>query len=244
MCERWQWLVMGVVASAHVAVVVWLSHAMVPQRLSTPEETVMIIELIEPTQPTEPTEPTEPPPAIDEPPVEPRPLAPLPPEPSPREPVTRPPDRRDPVPMEAVIESRRETTSDPDATRALIAPDRDPFSRPVPSQGFGRRDVPTFPRSNRPRIAGERAPNAPLPEIGMRHRDARAVLDVIGGLIGGGPNAPVDAPCGGRLSGGFGTADSFSPNWQRDYGCGDMRERAGFDGTAELPPGTAGEPER
>jgi hypothetical protein len=238
MRERWQWMVMGVVASAHVAVVVWLSHAMVPQLLSTPEETVMIIELIDPT------EPDDPPPAIDEPPVEPPPVAPLPPESAPPEPVAGPPDRRQPVPMEAVIEPRLDTPSDPDATRALIAPDRDPFSRPAPSQGFGRRDVPTFPQPNRPRIAGERPPNAPLPEIGMPHRDARAVIDVVGAFIGGGANAPIDAPCGGRVNGSFGTADGFSPNWQRDYGCGDMRERAGFDGTAEVPPGTAGEPER
>lgn len=227
--RRWQWLVMGVVAAAHVVMALWLSYAMAPLPVVQPEETVMIIELIDPAVETVST-PTAPPPDTD-----PRPADPVPvPVPVP---VTVTVPHREPVAMEAIIEPRADPLDDPAAPREFIDPRRDPFARPRASQGFGRRASPALPDSLRPRIAGERPPDAALPELRMRDRSPQRIVGAIGRFIGGGRDAPVDAPCGGRINGGAMTADSFSPAWQAQHGCGDTKERAGYDGTVELPPG-------
>lgn len=230
MRERWQGWVLAVVVVAHVGVATWLSHAMAPVRAPVPvsDDMVMYIELVEPPPDVEPAQ--EPPPPADQP----EPAAPSePPAPTARRPV------REPVAMEAVIEPGPEIEAD--APREFVDPARDPFHRPQSpvAQGFGRRDpTPVLPDANRPRIAGERRPDAPLPELRARGASPQRIVETIGSFIGGGPNAPVDAPCGGRINGGFGTAESFSPAWQKHYGCGDEKDRAGYDGTVELPPGT------
>src|SRR5690606_23117294 len=132
------------------------------------------------------------------------------PEPRRRQRSTQPRTPREPSSMQAVIVPAQ--PAPPEPARERVDPARDPFHRPA-------------------------APHAPLQ--GLRHGriGAKEVVDTVAALIGGGRNAPVEAPCGNRLSGGFGTADSFSPNWQQQYGCGDEKQRAGFDGHVELPPG-------
>jgi hypothetical protein len=139
--------------------------------------------------------------------------------------------------MEAVIGPPAIST-EPEP-RVLVAPERDPFHRPPDPQSerFGRRNTPTLREPDRPRLAGERPPDAPLPELRARGVSPKQVAGVIGSFIGGGPDAPVEAPCGGRVNGGAYTADSFSPAWQQQHGCGDTKERGGYDGTVELPPG-------
>ena len=234
MTERWHGWVMAIVALGHLGAAIWLSYAMVPLPVPRAAETVMYVELIEIADPPAPDPTPEPeasPPDVT-PPPEPR--------------RTPPPDpvvrlRRESVTMEAVIEPRSDPLSGPAMPREFIDPERDPFYRPPAStdQGFGRRRaLPVLPDSNRPRIAGERPPDAPLPELRMGDTSPKRIVEAIGSFIGGGPNAPMEAPCGGRVNGGFGATTSFSPAWQKHYGCGDEKERAGYDGTVDQPPGT------
>ncbi len=224
MSGRWQWLVMGVVAIGHAVLAVWLSYAMAPTATVRHDDTVLVIELIDPVDPA-----PDPLPAS----IQPQPRIPTPP---PR--ATAAP-QRDAVPMQAVIEPSVAQVPDIEAPREFIDAERDPFHRPEPSQAFGRRDRRSLPDSTPPRIAGERPDNALLPEWRMRDNSPQRVAQMIGRFIGGGPDAPVEAPCGGRVNGGDMTADSFSPAWRSQHGCGDLKDRGGYDGTVELPPGTA-----
>lgn len=238
MRERWQWSVMAVVVTAHVLATWWLARAMQQLPTRVPASVLMVEFFDAPTPAAEP-EPTRedqpvPDPALRRDQTTGPPSRVLPPV---RRPV-RPP--REPSTMEAVIVPAEPAPPAPATGR--VAPERDPFHRPSDAapRGFGRRDIAGLPAPTRPRLPGEAAPDAPLQ--GLRHGrlGPREVVDKVAALIGGGRNAPVEAPCGNRLSGGFGTADSFSPNWQQQYGCGDEKQRAGFDGTVELPPGVAG----
>lgn len=226
MIERRQWPIWAGVVAGHIGVVAWLTHAMQPPRLP-PRDSVMIMELFDTA--------LEPEPAVA-PPDEPLP-APV------GEPRARAPEprRRSASSMEAVIEPREDRPADVDAAREFIAPERDPFFRPADpfAHRFGRRGQSALPDAQRPRIAGERPHDAPLPEFRARDHSPKRIAETIASFIGGGPNAPVEVPCGGRVNGGFGTAESFSPAWQKHYGCGDKKERVGYDGTVELPPGTA-----
>jgi hypothetical protein len=137
--------------------------------------------------------------------------------------------------MQAVFEA---PVPDPPApATGRIDPADDPFSRPRPSPpvatGFGRRATPALPDSRPPRVAGEAPANAPLQ--GLRHRERpspQQLATLIGSLIGGGPNAPVEAPCGGRMNGGGSTAEGFSPAWNKHYGCTRDEDAAGYDGSA------------
>lgn len=140
--------------------------------------------------------------------------------------------------MEAVfVEAPPEALPEPATTR--IPGHEDPFHRPredAPPQGFGRRDQAALPDARRPQVPGARPPGAPLQ--GLRAQaplDVRSVVEMVGGLIGGGPNAPVEAPCGGRISGQTSIAGGASPAWNSRYGCSDGA--AGYDGRVALPPG-------
>ena len=215
----------------HVGVGLWLSYAMVPPPapLAAADDAVMFIELIDSVESMVPVPGTQ---SV---------VAPPPDEPLPPPVAPAPLLRREPVTMQAIIEPRVAMPPAADANRERVSADRDPFHRPAPSTGFGRRNVPSLPDAIRPRIAGERAFDAPLPDHNSRDRSPRRLVETIGSFLGGGPNAPMEAPCGGRINGGASTADSFSPGWQKHYGCGDNKERAGYDGTVELPPGVAGD---
>lgn len=227
MMERRQWPIWAGVLAGHIGVAVYLAYAMQPPPLLS-RDMVMVMELFD-VVPEPEAEAAELPNALSpEPAEEPRFEAPE-------------PRRRSAAPMEAVIEPREDSWPDVDTPREFVAPERDPFFRPIdPSaQGFGRRGLSALPDARRPHIAGERPPDAPLPEYRAPDRNPKRIVEAIAGFIGGGPNAPVEVPCGGRVNGGFGTADGFSPAWQKHYGCGDEKARAGYDGTVELPPGTA-----
>jgi hypothetical protein len=237
MRERWQWWVLAAVLAAHAAATWWLARAMQPVPLAAPAS-VLMVEFFDPPplprpEPEPDAEPVEA--AAQEVPDR----APDP-EPRRRQRPTQPRTPREPSSMQAVIVPAQPAPPEPARERVDAA--RDPFHRPAQPQvrGFGRRDIAGLRSPARPRLPGEPVPHAPLQ--GLRHGriGAREVVDTVAALIGGGRNAPVEAPCGNRLSGGFGTADSFSPNWQQQYGCGDEKQRAGFDGHVELPPGVAG----
>lgn len=144
--------------------------------------------------------------------------------------------------MQAVIEPRVDALLEGDAPREFVSPERDPFSRPVDPEGagFGRRERPVLPDAVRPRITGERPLDAPLPEYHVPGRSPKRIVETIASFLGGGSNAPIEVPCGGRMNGGDYTAESFSPDWQRRNGCGDGKTRVGFDGSYDQPPGTVG----
>ena len=148
------------------------------------------------------------------------------------------PRERASTPMQAVIA----TPDEPEPAQWRLPPSADPFARPAapaPAQGFGRREQPGLPTVRRPRIAGE-APVAPvIPEQRMHRTSPRGIVQAIGGFIGGGPGAPVEAPCGGRLNGGGNVGQAFSPAWNKHYGCAEDRDPAAYNGRVELPPGTA-----
>jgi hypothetical protein len=212
-----QGVVWLVVVIGHAGLLAWLMQAMVPPT-TEPErvETVMYLDLLPPPPPDAPDEPPQP--------------RPEPPPPSP--PADRPPPRRIVAPpMQAVFEE----PAPPAPATSRIDPADDPFHRPQApaATGFGRRDVPLLPESAAPRVAGEAPPNAPL--RGLRHRERlspQQLVGAIGSFIAGGPNAPVEAPCGGRMNGGTTTAEGFSPAWDKHYGCTRDEDGAGFDGTA------------
>lgn len=220
MVERWQWGVWIAVVLGHVAVLLWLIQTMVPRIDTAPEESVLIIEFL----------PSPPPPPTTAASVEPE----TPP------PVRRLPTRRvSAAVMEAVIEPAPARAPAIATPNEHVAPERDPFALPsAPARGFGRRDVPTLPDSQRPHIAGEAPPNPVIPQLRRRGVSPKQVIEGIAAFLGGGPNAPVEVPCGGRLNGGSGTAESFSPAWQQHYGC-DRSADNPYDGTVELPPGVA-----
>lgn len=156
-------------------------------------------------------------------------------------PAARPTPRRHTqpsTPMEAVIAGPEE----PAVAQWRVAPSENPFSLPPAQQaeqGFGRRDQATLPSVTRPRVAGAAPPNPIIPQQRMRRRMGPGdVVQAIGSLIGGGPDAAVEAPCGGRMNGGDGVARAFSPAWNKHYGCAEDREAENFDGTFAQPPGT------
>lgn len=223
-----RWSIWVVVAFGHVAMLLWLAQAMRPPEKRPGEESVTWVEWIErlpePAPEIETAPDREPERARVEPPVRPPPVT-----------------RRESAPMQAVIEPRADDLLDNGSPREFVAPERDPFSRPVDPEAarFGRRDLPSLPDARLPRIAGGRPPDAPLPEQRFRAIGPKEVIETAAMLLGlGGPNAMPEAPCGGRMNGGDFTAESFSPDWQRGHGCGDARQAAGFDGTFDQPPGT------
>lgn len=227
MTARWQWLVFTVVVLAHVVALHWLARAMAP---ATPaEEMVIMMQLIDTPPVILESEPVEPE-------AETRSTAATPMRRRPAEPL------RESAPMQAVIEPRTDALPAVEPDREFVSPEDDPFSRPVDPNAarFGRRELPSLPEVNRPRIAGERPVDAPLPEYRARDRSPKGVVEGIASFLGGGPNVPIEAPCGGRMNGGDSTAESFSPLWQQRNGCGDRKQGAGFDGSFDQPPGTVG----
>lgn len=218
--ERWRVAVFTGVLLGHLGLALWLPRAMGPSFVP-PDDVVLQVEFFEPPPLPEPSAPDTPP-APEQPPPE-----------RPRTQVRRAPASA----MEAVIETPAEPTADAEPPREFVAPERDPFSRPPSAAtGFGRRAAPDSPARSLPRIAGEAPPDAPLQGLGLRRRGTREIVEFVGALIGGGPNAPVEVRCGGRLNGGgVTTAESFSPAWQQHYGCSDSGTGAGYDGRVELP---------
>lgn len=208
------WLV---VVLGHAGLMAWLMRAMVPPPVEPQRvETVLYLDLA-PTPPTPVEAPSD----------DAAPEAPAVPPPPPRLPARRVVA----PPMQAVFEAPAE----PAPATGRIDPADDPFRRPrAPADtGFGRRDTPALPQAGAPRIAGEALPGAPL--RGLRHRERMSpqqLVTTIGSLIGGGPNAPIEAPCGGRMNGGDSTAEGFSPAWNKHYGCTRDEDGAGYDGSA------------
>lgn len=148
------------------------------------------------------------------------------------------PRERAPAPMQAVIA----TPDEPEPAQWRLPPSADPFARPAApasAPGFGRREQPRLPSVTRPRIAGEAPVNPVIPEQPMHRTSPGGILQAVGGFIGGGPNAPMELPCGGRLNGGGNVGQAFSPAWNKHYGCADDRDPAVYNGRVELPPGTA-----
>lgn len=229
MRERGQWWILAGVVMGHAGLLALLVRAMVPwQPALAPERPTEVVSWIEFDAPP-PAVPAPEPEAIGTlPPREVRALAPR-----------RPGRTRAPAPaMEAVfVEAPPEAPQESAPLR--IPAHEDPFHRPrddAPPQGFGRRDQAALPDARRPRVPGARPPGAPLQ--GLRARaplDTRSVVELVGGLIGGGPNAPVEAPCGGRISGQTSIAGGASPAWNSRYGCSDGA--GDYDGRVALPPG-------
>ncbi len=230
MAGWWRWSIWAVVVLGHLGVLFWLAKAMQPLQSHPPEEVVTWVEWVERAP--------EPPPAAE---TSPEPEAASTPD---DPPVRRPRvTRRESAPMQAVIEPLPDDPLDSDAPREFVSPERDPFSRSTvdpDAARFGRRDLPSLPEIRQPRIAGERPVDALLPEYRALDRSPKRIVEAVASFLGGGPNAPIEAPCGGRMSGGDFTAESFSPLWQQRYGCGDKKQGAGFDGRFDQPPGTVG----
>lgn len=231
MRDRGQWLILAGVVLGHAGLLALLVRAMVPWQPSPvddrPLEVVSWIEF----------EPAPSPADTDvEPVAAPAPVDALPP----RE-VVAPRERRrerPPAPaMEAVFIDPPAPVPEPASGR--IAEHEDPFFRPpdaAPARGFGRRDQAALPDARRPQAPGARPPSAPLRGLRMRAPlDTRTVVEAIGSLIGGGPDAPVEAPCGGRVSGQTSIAGGASPAWNSRFGC--SQADAGYDGRVALPPG-------
>ncbi|MBX3724887.1 MAG: hypothetical protein KF823_03115 [Xanthomonadales bacterium] len=223
-------MILAVVVLGHAGLLVLLVRAMAPWQpalvADRPLEVVSWIEF-------------EPQPSRSDPPAEPEPAESLPPR-EVRAPVVRRPVRSQaPAPaMEAVfVEAPVEPS--PEAATGRIAEHEDPFFSPpdaAPAQGFGRRDQAALPQVRRPRVPGARPPGSALPELrAQAPLGVRSVVEIVGGLIGGGPNAPVEAPCAGRIGGEVSVAGGASPAWQGRYGCSDTRD--GYDGRVSLPPG-------
>lgn len=217
MGRRGQGLVWLVVVLGHAGLLAWLMQAMLPPTAG-PErlETVMYLDLAPSPPPPDQPDPPPPEPAL---------------EPAPAPPPRLPTRRIVAPPMQAVFEE----PAPPAPATSRIDPADDPFHRPQApaATGFGRRDIPSMPRSGMPRVAGEAPPDAPL--RGLRHRQRpspKQLVEAVGSFFGGGPNAPVEAPCGGRMNGGFSTAEGFSPAWNKHYGCTREEDGAGYDGTA------------
>lgn len=195
------------------------------------DESVMYLEFLPPTSPVEPAAEAEPDP------LEPEPLSP---------PPSRPPPaaaRREAPAMQAIIPSpAAEPIVASDEPRELVAPERDPFHQPsTPVRDrFGRPPTAAAGNPSLPRVAGERPLDVPIPELPAHEPlGPRRIIDVAAAFIGAGRNAPIEAPCGGRINSNQVYNGAFSPNWQRDHGCGDEKQNAGFTGKVELPPGTA-----
>lgn len=230
MVERGRVLIASTVIVGHVLFVLLLARAMRPE-LPSAADVVMVVDFSLWTEPeSEPEPEPEIEPAIDEP-------APA----APSMPVrTVRPRERARTPMQAVIAEPAE--SEPAPAQWRLPPSADPFALPPaqvpPEQGFGRRDRPGLPSTSVPRIAGEAPPNPIIPEQRMVRVSVRDVVHAIGGLIGGGPNAPVEAPCGGRINGGGNVSQGFPPAWSKHYGCAENPDPAAFDGRFEQPPGT------
>ncbi len=163
--------------------------------------------------------------------------------PVPAPPVAPSAPRRESPSMQAIFVPAVPDAAPPDASpREFVAPERDPFHRPATPERdrFGRSPPAATGNPALPRIAGERPIDAPIPELRATEPfGPKRLIEVAGALIGGGRNAPVEAPCGGRINGDVVGDTAFSPNWRRDYGCGDEKDSAGFTGKVELPPGTA-----
>lgn len=229
MRERGQWLILAGVVLGHAGLLALLVRAMVP--LPAPQVAVRPLEVVSWIE-------FGPPPAPADRPDGPEPAGTPPPEP--RAPAVRRPARSQAAApaMEAVfVEAPAEAP--PESATLRIPGHRDPFHRPpddAPPRGFGRRDQAALPDARRPQAPGARPPGAPLQ--GLRARaplDTRAVVEMVGGLIGGGPGAPVEAPCAGRIGGDVSVAGGAPPAWQSRYGCSDAR--GGYDGRVALPPG-------
>ncbi len=218
----------ALVVVGHLAMGWLLATAMRPPVFPPPvgDEVVMYLEFLPPPAPVDEPE-TQPPPKTE---------APAWREPPP--PVRSLP-RHDAPPMQAVFVPAPEPA--PDQPRELVAPERDPFHRPpAPAdQRFGRQVPEPHRNPGLPRIAGERPVDAPLQELRAQPRIGAKEIVGLAAIFGGGPDAPVEAPCGGRVNSDVVGNGAFSPNWRRDYGCGDNKDSAGFTGKVELPPGTA-----
>lgn len=226
MRERGQWLILAGVVLGHAGLLALLVRAMVPwQPAPAPERPPEVVSWIEfDAQPPS---------------SEPEPVQALPPR-EVRAPVARRPGRTmAPVPAMEAVFIEAPSGAPPEPATGRIPGHQDPFHRPreeAPPQGFGRRDQAALPDARRPQAPGARPPGAPLQ--GLRARpplDTRSVVEMVGGLIGGGPNAPVEAPCGGRISGQTSIAGGASPAWNSRYGCSDGA--GGYDGRVALPPG-------
>lgn len=238
------WIALTVI-SGHVLVTLMLMRAMQPQPHSaTHAETMMVIELIQPPSvQSESDAPAERDTAEMESATDAQDISRAePPAVLPQRTIR--PRVASSEPMQAVIAEPPPADADdvPEPAQWRLPPSADVFARApdgeAEPQGFGRREQSRLPSVTRPRIAGEPPVNPIIPEQRMTRIGAREVVHAIGTLIGGGPNAPVEAPCGGRVSGGGNVAQGFSPAWNKHYGCSEDRDPTAFDGTAQQPPGT------
>lgn len=231
MRDRGQWLILAGVVLGHAGLLALLVRAMAPwQPVPVDDRPLEVVSWIE----------FEPAPSPADAAVEPV-AGPAPVDALPSREVVAPRERRrerPPVPaMEAGFIDPPAPAPEPASGR--IAEHEDPFFRPrddAPPQGFGRRDQATLPDARRPQVPGARPPGAPLQ--GLRAQaplDVRTVVETVGRLIGGGPGAPVEAPCGGRVSGQTSIAGGASPAWNSRYGCSEGA--GGYDGRVALPPG-------
>lgn len=224
----------ALVVLGHLAAGWFLAKSMRPPVLSAPaaDEVVMYLEFLPP------------PPDVPDAPVAHEPTT------EPEVPVTAPERsppartvRSEPPSMQAIfVPAAPEAETPVESPREFVAPERDPFHRPAaPANDHFRRTPPAaIGNPNLPRIAGGRPVEAPLPELKVREFGAKEAIQTAALLLGlGGENAPIEAPCAGRVSAGLAGTSAFSPNWRRDYGCGDEKDSAGFTGKVELPPGTA-----
>lgn len=229
MLNRERLAALALVVCGHIGLVVLLVRAMAPPAPAPQpgREPMLLLEFYHAATPVPaPAPPDERPADADSP----RPASP--PEPRIAPPASR---RTPPRPMTAIIESPQ-LDEGPAPEPADSPPVVDLFQRPVPEappQGFGRRDQPRLREPTRPRIAGEAPPSAPMQGLRVRQLGARAVLHGVGALIGGGPDAPVEGPCGMRLNGRPDNLGPFPPNWS---GCEPARDAGQYDGRVELPP--------
>ncbi len=237
MVQRERVAAFTLVVLGHLAMGWFLASAMRPPVFSPPasDEVVMYLEFLSPPVPADDMEADE---DEDEDEAEPddQPAVPVPP-------VAPPATRRESPSMQAIFVPAVPEAAPPDESpREFVAPERDPFHRPATPDGsrFGRSPPTATGNPALPRIAGERPIDAPIAELRASEPfGPKRLVELAGALIGGGRNAPVEAPCGGRINGDVVGDTSFSPNWRRDYGCGDEKDSAGFTGKVELPPGTA-----
>ncbi|TCS96010.1 hypothetical protein B1808_08810 [Pseudofulvimonas gallinarii] len=239
MVDRGRLLIASTVVAGHVLMAMLFAHAMRPApRPVSDGEAMVVIDLSLWPQPEPEPEPAvvaapeEASPSATDTSTGPEPLA---------APAVPAPARAQRAPASAGMEAVIAGPEEPAPAQWRVAPSEDPFARPSDpvERGFGRRGQPALPSVTRPRIAGEAPPNPVIPQQRMRRRMGPGeVVQVLGSLIGGGPDAPVEAPCGGRLNGGENVGRAFSPAWNKHYGCSEDRDADDFDGTFAQPPGT------